>query len=115
GFRGRHQRSRDALKSILSGTDRAAVIVIDRYLGDAEIAALHGRGDCYVSLSRGEGWGFGIYEAAWWGKPVIVEAAGGPLEYLLPGDAYLVDCRPTPVRAPKHEASYTVEQSWVEP
>jgi len=115
GFRGRHQRSRDALKSILSGTDRAAVIVIDRYLGDAEIAALHGRGDCYVSLSRGEGWGFGIYEAAWWGKPVIVEATGAPLEYLPPEDPYFVDCRMTPVRAAKIETSYTTDQRWAEP
>jgi glycosyltransferase involved in cell wall biosynthesis len=116
GFRARYPRSRDALHAILSTAPlRPAVIVIDRDLSDAEIAGLHARGDCYVSLSRGEGWGFGIYEAAWWGKPIIVEAAGGPLEYLLPSDARFVDCHATAVRAPKHEASYGAEQSWVEP
>lgn len=116
GFRSRHPPSREALDTILSRTlHPPAVILIDRHLNDAEVASLHARGDCYVSLSHGEGWGFGIYEAAWWGKPIIVEAAGAPLEYLLPGDAYFVDCRPMPVRAPKHETSYTMEQRWAEP
>jgi glycosyltransferase involved in cell wall biosynthesis len=115
GFRWRYPRSRDALDAILSrALQPPAVIVIERHLSDAEVAGLHARGDCYVSLSRGEGWGFGIYEAAWWGKPIIVERAGAPLEYLPPGDTDFVDCRPTPVQAPRHETSFTMEQRWAE-
>src|SRR5262249_13407220 len=30
---------------------------------DAQIEALHRRGDCYVSLHRGEGWGYPLFEA----------------------------------------------------
>jgi glycosyltransferase involved in cell wall biosynthesis len=49
---------------------------------EAEIAALHDRGDCYVSLHRGEGWGYPLFEAARRGKPVIATAYAGPLDYL---------------------------------
>ena len=38
---------------------------------EAHIAALHERGDCYVSLHRGEGWGYPLFEAASRGTPVI--------------------------------------------
>lgn len=49
---------------------------------EAEIAALHDRGDCYVSLHRGEGWAYPLFEAATRGEPVIATAYGGPLDYL---------------------------------
>jgi glycosyltransferase involved in cell wall biosynthesis len=49
---------------------------------EAEIAALHERGDCYISLHRGEGWGYPLFEAARRGKPVIATAYAGPLDYL---------------------------------
>jgi glycosyltransferase involved in cell wall biosynthesis/2-polyprenyl-3-methyl-5-hydroxy-6-metoxy-1,4-benzoquinol methylase len=49
---------------------------------EAEIAALHDRADCYVSLHRGEGWGYPLFEAARRGKPIIATAYAGPLDYL---------------------------------
>src|SRR5262249_40906595 len=30
---------------------------------DDQIAGLHARGDCYVTLARGEGWGIGAFDA----------------------------------------------------
>jgi ADP-heptose:LPS heptosyltransferase len=50
--------------------------------GETEIAALHARGDCYLSLHRGEGWGYPLFEAARRGKPIVATAYAGPLDYL---------------------------------
>ncbi|GAB3126354.1 glycosyltransferase [Novispirillum itersonii] len=49
---------------------------------DAELAALHERGDCYLSLHRGEGWGYPLFEAACRGKPVVAPHYSGPADFL---------------------------------
>jgi hypothetical protein len=49
---------------------------------DGQIAGLHSRGNCYVSLHRGEGWCYPLFEAACRGTPVIATGYSGPLEYL---------------------------------
>jgi glycosyltransferase involved in cell wall biosynthesis len=84
-------------------------------LTDPEMRALHDRGDCFVSLCRGEGWGLGAFEAAWLGKPVVITGWGGPAEYLSTETAYLVDWTPAPVRPAEANASYTPDQNWAEP
>ena len=43
---------------------------------------LHRQSDCYISLCKSEGWGLGAYEAAWYGKPVIITGYGGQLDFL---------------------------------
>jgi len=58
---------------------------------------LHLRGDCYVSLTRAEGWGLGAYDAAFAGNPVIMTGHGGQLEFLPDTIGYLVDYRLIPV------------------
>jgi glycosyltransferase involved in cell wall biosynthesis/2-polyprenyl-3-methyl-5-hydroxy-6-metoxy-1,4-benzoquinol methylase len=67
---------------------------------ESEVAALHGRGDCYLSLHRGEGWGYPIFEAACNGIPVVATSFSGPLEYLDHEHHQLVGCSPTAVRQP---------------
>jgi len=54
----------------------------------AEVANLHRSGDCFVSLSRGEGFGLGAFEAGSYGNPAVVTGWGGQLEYLPPGYPY---------------------------
>lgn len=71
----------------------ARVVVLTDPLTDAEIQALHGRGDCYVSLTRSEGWGLGAFEAAFAGKPVLITGHGGQLDYLPASLAYPVGYR----------------------
>jgi glycosyltransferase involved in cell wall biosynthesis len=51
------------------------------------------RGDCYVSLHRGEGWGYPLFEAACRGKPVIATNYSGPIDYLDADHHYLVPYR----------------------
>ena len=40
------------------------------------------RGDCYLTLARGEGWGIGAFDASAYGNPVVATGWGGFLEYL---------------------------------
>lgn len=62
-----------------------------------EIDQLHTRGDCYLSLTRSEGWGLTSFDAALFGNPSIITGWGGHVEYLGSDYPLLVDyeLRPT--------------------
>jgi glycosyltransferase involved in cell wall biosynthesis len=68
--------------------DRTAVI--DRSLCDAEMKGLAGLVDCFVSLHRSEGFGFGLTEAMALGKPVIATAYSGNMDYCTSETSILV-------------------------
>ena len=80
---------------------------------DAQIAGLHKRGDCYVSLHRGEGWNFPLFDAACKGKPVIATAYSGPMDYLNSHDHLLVRYKNCPVRQPY--LYYNPNMQWADP
>ncbi|HYE15134.1 MAG TPA: glycosyltransferase, partial [Pyrinomonadaceae bacterium] len=80
---------------------------------DESIESLHARGDCYVSLHRGEGWCYPLFEAAARGTPVVATNYSGPLEYLRPGENLLVRCEPSPVR--QQYLYYHSGMRWAEP
>ncbi|MBO2944553.1 glycosyltransferase family 4 protein [Paenibacillus sp. F411] len=77
-----------------------------------DLAWLHQQGDCFVSCTRGEGWGMGAYEAAWYGKAVVMTSHGGQLDYLSPEDAYLLPFQLERVATAFGKGSYTQEQQW---
>lgn len=79
------------------------------------IRALHTAGDCYVSLCRSEGWGIGAFEAAYFGKPVIMTGFGGHTDYLHPDLSWLVGFDLVPVKDPNAPKSYDKDQNWAEP
>lgn len=80
------------LSRALAGRSRAPAITLStRRLTRAQLGALHARGDCFVCLSRGEGWGLGAFDAAAHGNPVVVTGWGGTLDFLPAGYPYLVD------------------------
>lgn len=81
---------------------------------DERVAGLHTRGDCYLTLARGEGWGIGAFDASAYGNPVVATGWGGFLEYLDDENAFLVDSTLTAV---EHHAfaSYSADQQWAEP
>lgn len=91
------------------------VRLITEELSEYEIRGLHLRGDCYVSLCRGEGWGIGAFDAASYGNPVVMTAFGGQLDYLSSDLAYLVDYELVPVINPQAPLSYSPDQRWAEP
>jgi 2-polyprenyl-3-methyl-5-hydroxy-6-metoxy-1,4-benzoquinol methylase len=80
---------------------------------ETQIAALHRRGDCYLSLHRGEGWCYPLFEAACNGTPVIATAYSGPLDYLDQEHHQLVPYQLTPVRQPY--MYYHPRMKWAEP
>jgi glycosyltransferase involved in cell wall biosynthesis len=60
-------------------------------LSEEQITALHNKGDCLISLNKGEGVGLVPLQAAAHGNPIIITGWGGSLEYAKPDLAYLVD------------------------
>jgi glycosyltransferase involved in cell wall biosynthesis len=94
--------------------DPPAVKLVTRALTSREVSALHRRGDCYVSLARGEGWGLGAFDAAAHGNPVVTTGFGGQLDYLA-GSPHLVRFELVPVQDPVGFPSYAPNQRWAEP
>ena len=97
-------------------SDQAPVVLIsDESLSDQEIMALHEMGDCFIYLTRTEGWGLGAFEAALRGKPLIITGYGGQLDYLDPEMCYLIDYEMVPVKEPTWSANYRPSDLWAEP
>ena len=92
----------------------AVALIADETLSDAEMYALHELGDCFVSLTRTEGWGLGAFEAARFGKPVVMTAYGGQLDFLDSQHSHLIDYRLVPVHEPTW-SSYQSGDLWAEP
>jgi len=67
--------------------------IITKALSFEQIAGMHARSGCWISLPHAEGWDLGCFDAAVAGCPVITTAHGGPLEYLDPGCSFLVPAR----------------------
>jgi len=115
GFRRRHPSPVDSLRR-LSGAPKThppIAVIADENLPDADMLALHSRGDCFVSLARAEGWGLGAFDAALMGKPVVMTGYGGQLDFLDP--AGLVDYRMVPVHEPTWGGNYRPADRWAEP
>lgn len=93
--------------------DPPPVKLIARDLDERELAALQARGDCFVSLCHSEGWGLGAFDAAAYGKPVVMTGFGGQLDYLA-GSPYLVDYRLVAVEDRAGVVSYSPDQRWAE-
>jgi glycosyltransferase involved in cell wall biosynthesis len=86
-----HEATWYTLAQALAGRRQAPKITLStRRLPRAEVDALHTQGDCFVSLSRGEGWGLGAFDAGSYGNSVVVTGWGGTLEFLPAGYPYLV-------------------------
>lgn len=92
---------------------RARVMLRCEPWNEEAMSALHARGNCYVSLHKGEGWGYPLFEAACRGTPVIATAYSGPLDYLDAEHHWLVRCAPAPVR--QRYAFYHSGMRWAEP
>lgn len=54
------------------------------YMDEAELTRLHSWGDCYLSLSHGEGWDMPAFDAMLAGNRVVYTPSGGPQEFLNP-------------------------------
>jgi glycosyltransferase involved in cell wall biosynthesis len=115
-------RVRDYLRRMLARLGREVkaslpkIVLIDETdVAGQTIDALHILGDCFVSLTRGEGFGMGACEAACVGNPVLMTGWGGQLDFL--GDDYIGNLpytlAPTPVWPPERP-SFWPSQRWAE-
>ena len=84
-------------------------------VGGQHIDALHALGDCFVSLTHGEGFAMGACEAACAGNPVLMTGWGGQLDFL--GSDYIGNLPyrlvPAPVWPPERP-SFWPSQQWAE-
>ncbi len=87
--------------------------IVDRYMSPAEKNSLTASCDCYVSLHRAEGFGLGMAEAMYHGKPVIATGYSGNLDFMNPSNSLLVDYRLTAIGA--DAGPYPPEGQWADP
>lgn len=79
-----------------------------------QVAWLHKRGTCYLSLARGEGFGFAAADAMWMGRPIIATGWGGSLDFLEGRQGVeLVKARMSPVV--QHYPLFSATQRWGDP
>jgi glycosyltransferase involved in cell wall biosynthesis len=87
------------LAAAIAGVDG---LLIDAELSRSEMNGLLGRCDVYASLHRSEGFGLGMAEAMYLGKPVIATAYSGNIDFTLPTTSCLVGYRMRPVTSHDH-------------
>lgn len=88
--------------------------LINRTFGYDELLKFKRAADCYVSLHRSEGWGFGMIEAMTLGVPVIATNYSGNLEFCHSDNCWLIDYTETYLS----ESDYIFVvpgQKWAEP
>lgn len=90
------------------------LIMLNETLSYGELLNLKMLCDCYVSLHRSEGWGFGMLEAMQLGLPVIATGYSGNMEFCNVETCYLVDYD---LIEPRPEEYIFVERGsqWAEP
>ncbi|WP_420393276.1 glycosyltransferase [Acuticoccus sp.] len=67
------------------------ITILNETLRYGELMKLIKGADCYVSLHRSEGWGFGLIEAMGLGVPILATAYSGNMDFTRPEHAFLVD------------------------
>ena len=94
--------------------DDPRILLMDRLVDDAEMAALLEGADCLVSLHRAEGFGYHLIEAMRLGTPVVATGYSGNLDFCTPQTAWLVDSALRPILAGEYPRAST-DQTWAEP
>lgn len=87
--------------------------ILDEGLDRQEMLALIDAADCYVSLHRAEGFGFGMVEAMALDKPVIGTDYSGSTDFLSESTGYPIPYTLRKVAA--HEYVHPEGQVWAEP
>lgn len=88
-------------------------VLIDRTMTDNEIKNLVRCCDCFVSLHRSEGFGFGIAQAMYLDKPVIATGYSGNMDFMDPAACFIVPFELVPVPADAYP--HWQDQVWAEP
>jgi glycosyltransferase involved in cell wall biosynthesis len=107
----------DKIESILKNYgDKPEIHYIIDNLTEKELLGLHSLGDCYVSLTKSEGFGLTIFDAFKYGKKIITTAYSGHMDFL--GENYkgLVSCTLNKVRNMQtFSSNYSEDTIWAYP
>jgi glycosyltransferase involved in cell wall biosynthesis len=101
------------MRAIEQSRHADSVIIIDKVLTDNEIKNLVRCCDCFVSLHRSEGYGKGLAEAMFLGKPVIATGYSGNLDFMNEANSCLVRYKLIDVE--EEQYPYAKGQVWAEP
>lgn len=85
----------------------------DEHLRRGDMYQLIASADAYVSLHRSEGFGLGMAEAMYFGKPVIATRYSGNLDFMSDEEGYLVDYRMVEVQPGAYP--HGEGQCWADP
>ena len=105
------QQAQDFHDHVRSFADR--LVVLDRTMTDTEIKALHVCCDAFISLHRCEGYGFGLAEAMYFGKPTVATGYSGNMDFMTRETAHLLDYDLVPV--PEGAYPHGAGQVWADP
>ena len=72
----------------------ASIAMVTVNLSQAQLRALYGMADCYVSPYRAEGFNLPVLEAIACGTPVVVTGTGATADFCTPAVALSVDSKP---------------------
>ncbi|GAA3408555.1 glycosyltransferase family 4 protein [Paenibacillus hodogayensis] len=89
------------------------IYVIDRIMTRREVDGLLNSTDCFVSLHRSEGFGLGLAEAMYLGKPVIGTYWSGNTDFMNSTNSCTVDYNI--VKVGEDWGPYKAYQTWAEP
>jgi len=107
----RHPECLAALRREVADDPR--IEVRDGFLSRDEMFGLQNAIDCYLSLHRSEGFGLGMAECMYLGKPVIATGYSGNLDFMNRDNSLLVDYKMIPL----HDGDYPhwQGQHWADP
>jgi glycosyltransferase involved in cell wall biosynthesis len=107
----RHAGQLAALQGMVADDPR--IEVRDGFLDRAEMFGLQNAVDCYVSPHRAEGFGLGMAECMYLGKPVIATGYSGNLDFMDRDNSLLVNYRMVPLR--EGDYPFWQGQQWADP
>ena len=107
----------DAIKEGMRLQHYPRIYITDMVMNEDQIRQMHKLGDCYVNMSRGEGWGIPAFEAMLYGNELITTTHTGMAEWadstvIQPVDSYLDSLHNMPHSDPM---LYTANENWYEP
>ena len=106
----RHPEGHRELLAAVEGIDD--VHFIDHYLSRADVHALEQACDCFISLHRSEGFGLGLAEMMYLGKPVVGTGWSGNMEFMTPMNSFPIEYELKPLE--KRLGAYEAGQLWAE-
>jgi glycosyltransferase involved in cell wall biosynthesis len=95
-----------------SVADDSRIEVRDGFLSRTEMFGLQNATDCYVSLHRSEGFGLGMAECMYLGKPVIATGYSGNLDFMDETNSLLVGYKLVPLG--EGEYPFWQDQHWAD-